>query len=173
MKTGWLVILLVVAAPQAASARCLAACQCSGATDWVVSGVLEASGADGGAAIELRVTSVHFEAPRLDGGSPAAPAVGSRLPWRGRAGTSVLASAAGPSELIVDGGVTCDNVHFTVAEYADALSSGTCHERLTSRGHVQPPCNDRTAGCSAAAGPALVALGLLAFLLGRRRASLP
>lgn len=156
--------LLLVLTPGVARASCIALCQCSEPSAWVVSGVGESVTTDAGLPSNaIRVQRVFGDA---DAG---APSVGSLLEGGG-SGLGTVWGASGGHAFVTDGGVTCGNVRFTLEEYAAIVQAGTCQSSLSARGFKQPPCNDfGFCGCSSVS-PLLGGLGLLVVAL-RRRAS--
>ncbi len=157
-------LLAVLLVPGVARARCVVPCDCYGMSPWVVSGVGEAVALDGGrSSVGLRVQRVF--GPTDAGG----PEIGSLIEGGGAVGSeSVFGTGWSGFAEVVDGGVRCGTVRFTLEEYAAILQTGTCQSSLAERGYVQPPCND-TSSC-ASTGPQVGVLALLAIAL-RRRAS--
>lgn len=154
-----LVGVLLVLTPGVARASCIALCQCSEPSAWVVSGEGEPVTTDAG------LPSTAFRVQRVFGDADAGPAVGSLI----EGGGTAIWGASGGYAFVTDGGVTCANVRFTLEEYAAIVQAGTCRSSLAARGFKEPPCNDfGFCGCSSV-NPLLGALGLLVAL--RRRAS--
>lgn len=164
MRFVALVGLLIALMPSAARASCIALCQCSEPSAWVVSGVGEAVTTDAGLSTAFRVERVFGAA---DAG---APAVGSLLEGGRGVGLASVWGSSGGHAFVADAGVTCGNVRFTLEEYAAIVQAGTCQSALSARGFVEPPCNDvRVCGCSSVS-PLLGTLALVLVAL-RRRAS--
>lgn len=160
MRVLALVVLLLALMPSAARASCIALCQCSQPSAWVVSGAEESVTTDAG------LPSTAFRVQRVFGDADAGPAVGSLI----EGGAASIFGASGGYAFVTDGGVTCGNVRFTLEEYAAIVQAGTCQSSLSARGFKQPPCNDfGFCGCSSV-NPLLAILGLLVVGL-RRRAS--
>lgn len=160
MKFVAFVGLVLALLPSSARASCIALCQCSEPSAWVVSGEGEPVTTDAG------LPSTAFRVQRVFGDADAgAPAVGSLVE-----GGSGIWGASGGHAFVTDGGVTCGNVRLTLEEYAAIVQAGTCQSSLAMRGFKQPPCNDfGSCGCSSVS-PLLGGLGLLIIAL-RRRAS--